>query len=87
MQCRKNIRTQINVGVHGIILGGTLGEASTLAQEDKEILIKTTLSIVEGKVPAIINIAEQSTKEAIAVAQPAEVAGAKGLMLFPPMGA
>ena len=81
----KNIKAQIKAGVHGIILGGTLGEASTLKPEEKEILIKTTLSIAKGKIPVIINIAEQSTKEAIAVAKHAEAIGANGLMLLPPM--
>jgi len=81
----KNIRAQVEAGVHGIILGGTLGEASTLTQQEKEALVKTTLLIVEGKIPVIINIAEQSTKDAIAVAQHAEAVGAEGLMLLPPM--
>lgn len=81
----KNIRAQVEAGVHGIILGGTLGEASTLTKEEKETLIKTSLDIVGGKVPVIINIAEQTTKEAIAVAQNAEKLGAKGLMVLPPM--
>ena len=81
----KNIKAQIDAGVNGIILGGTLGEASTLTPDEKEVLIKTTLSIVDGKIPVIINIAEQSTKDAIAVAKHAEATGANGLMLLPPM--
>tara|TARA_R110002049_G_scaffold38978_6_gene120458 strand:- start:58510 stop:59421 length:912 start_codon:yes stop_codon:yes gene_type:complete len=81
----KNINAQLEAGVNGIILGGTLGEASTLTKEEKEILIKSTLSLTKGKIPVIINIAEQSTKEAIAVAKHAESVGADGLMLLPPM--
>ena len=81
----KNIRAQMEAGVNGIILGGTLGEASTLKPEEKEILIKTTLSITDNKIPVIINIAEQTTEGAIAVAQHAESIGANGLMLLPPM--
>lgn len=81
----KNIHAQIDAGVNGIILGGTLGEASTLTKEEKEILVKTTLSIAKGKIPVIINIAEQSTKEAIEVAKHAESIGANGLMLLAPM--
>lgn len=81
----KNIKAQIEAGVNGLILGGTLGEASTLTQEEKEILIKRTLTITAGKIPVIINIAEQSTKQAIAVAQHAESVGANGLMILPPM--
>ena len=81
----KNIKAQVEAGVHGIILGGTLGEASTLTKEEKETLIKVSLEIVAGKIPVIINIAEQSTKDAIAVAQHAEKVGAQGLMVLPPM--
>lgn len=81
----KNIKAQMEAGVNGIILGGTLGEASTLKAEEKETLIKTTLSITEQKIPVIINIAEQTTEDAIAVAKHAESIGANGLMLLPPM--
>ena len=81
----KNIKAQVQAGVSGIILGGTLGEASTLTREEKETLITTTLNLVEGKIPVVINVAEQTTKEAIAVAQRAEELGAHGLMVLPPM--
>lgn len=80
-----NIKAQIEAGIQGIILGGTLGEASTLTQSEKEILIKEALSIANGAVPVIINIAEQSTKDAITVAKLAESIGAQGLMILPPM--
>ena len=80
-----NINAQLEAGVHGIVLGGTLGEASTLLDEEKRILTTTTVEIVKGKVPVLINIAEQSTKGAILAAQKAEEDGAKGLMMLPPM--
>lgn len=80
-----NIRAQIDAGVHGIILGGTLGEASTLTFEEKRILVRKTVSISDGKVPVIINIAEQSTRSAIEMAKIAEEDGASGLMMLPPM--
>ncbi len=81
----KNINAQLDAGVNGIVLGGTLGEASTLTAEEKETLVVRTLEITNGKVPVIINVAEQSTKIAIQVAQRAEELGANGLMLLPPM--
>ncbi|MGJ8591026.1 MAG: dihydrodipicolinate synthase family protein [Aquaticitalea sp.] len=80
-----NINAQLNAGVHGIVLCGTLGEASTLLDEEKRTLTTTTVDIVKGKVPVLINIAEQSTKAAIQAAQKAEEDGAKGLMMLPPM--
>lgn len=82
---RVNIEAQLNAGVHGIILGGTLGEASTLTDEEKRILIQETVKIVAEKVPVIINIAEQSTHDALVAVQRAKEYGANGLMMLPPM--
>ncbi|GAA4832675.1 dihydrodipicolinate synthase family protein [Algivirga pacifica] len=82
---KKNIDAQLEAGVDGIILGGTLGEASTLTEEEKSTLVRTTVAHVAGKVPVIINIAEQTTKGAIAAAAKAKEDGASGLMLLPPM--
>ena len=82
---KNNLTHQIKAGVHGIILGGTLGEASTLTSSEKESLLKMTLEQVEGKIPVIMNIAEQSTDQAVGSAKAAETNGASGLMLLPPM--
>jgi len=80
-----NVKAQLVAGVHGIVLGGTLGEASTLLDEEKRTLTQTTVDIVKGQAPVLINIAEQTTKAAIHAAQKAEDDGAKGLMMLPPM--
>jgi len=80
-----NIKAQLDAGVHGIVLGGTLGEASTLLYDEKKTLIETTVDLVNKKVPVLMNIAEQSTKAAILAAEAAEKQGANGLMLLPPM--
>ncbi|MFT4698905.1 MAG: dihydrodipicolinate synthase/N-acetylneuraminate lyase [Flavobacteriaceae bacterium] len=80
-----NLKAQLDAGVHGIVLGGTLGEASTLTDEEKRILTRETVEFVNGKVPVLINIAEQSTKGAIDAARKATEDGASGLMMLPPM--
>ena len=81
----KNIIAQIDAGVSGIVLGGTLGEASTLTSKEKSELIKNTVLISENKIPVLMNIAEQSTSEAVNSAKNAEKDGASGLMILPPM--
>lgn len=81
----KNIQAQLAAGVHGIILGGTLGEASTLSKAEKNTLILHTVQQVNQQLPVVINIAEQTTKDAVAAAHAAQEAGAKGLMMLPPM--
>ena len=80
-----NIQAQLEAGVQGIVLGGTLGEASTLTEEEGRKLTRETVAIVAGKIPVLMNIAEQTTKAAIALAKFAKEDGASGLMLLPPM--
>src|SRR6476620_7905663 len=62
---KKNLDAQMAAGVNGIILGGTLGEASVLSTSEKETLIKFAVEKTEGKIPVILNIAEGATKEAL----------------------
>jgi 4-hydroxy-tetrahydrodipicolinate synthase len=81
----KNLEFQLASGVDGIILGGSLGEASVLTVEEKEKLVKFAVGSVDGKVPVILNIAEGSTREALRQAVYAKEWGAEGLMILPPM--
>lgn len=81
----KNLRAQLDAGVHGVILGGTLGESSVLNNEEKFDLVKFTVEKVNGKVPVVMNIAEGSTSEAVKLAAEAGQCGASGLMMLPPM--
>lgn len=81
----KNLQAQLAAGVNGIVLGGTLGEASVLTTAEKEQLIKYAVEKCAGKVPVVLNIAEGSTKEALQQAEYAKAWGAKGLMVLPPM--
>jgi 1-pyrroline-4-hydroxy-2-carboxylate deaminase len=81
----KNLKAQVDAGVDGIILGGTLGEASILTTSEKEKLVKFAVEKLGGHLPVIINIAEGSTKEALQQAAYAKAWGASGLMLLPPM--
>jgi len=81
----KNLQAQLDAGVHGIIIGGSLGEASTITEKEKEELTEFSVEYINGKIPVILNIAESTTKEAIQQAANAKRWGADGLMLLPPM--
>lgn len=81
----KNLNAQLAAGVEGIILGGTLGEASVLTTEEKERLVKFAIEKAGSNIPVVLNIAEGSTKLALEQAAYAKAWGAKGLMLLPPM--
>jgi 4-hydroxy-tetrahydrodipicolinate synthase len=82
---QKNLQFQVEAGIEGAVLSGSLGEASTLTADEKRNLLIAAKETVAGQIPVIINIAEQATSEAVKAAQAAEKQGADGLMLLPPM--
>ncbi len=81
----KNLAAQVDASVHGIIIGGSLGEASTITVKEKEELVEFSVEYLNGKIPVILNIAESSTKDAIQQVINAHNWGADGIMLLPPM--
>lgn len=81
----KNLEAQLDAGVEGIVLGGTLGEASVLTVSEKEKLVKFAIEKINGRAPVVLNIAEGATSEALKQAALAKNWGADGLMLLPPM--
>ncbi|MEZ4920698.1 MAG: dihydrodipicolinate synthase family protein [Saprospiraceae bacterium] len=81
----KNLEAQIEAGIHGIVLGGTLGESSVLSEEEKETLVRFAVEQCADRIPVLINIAEGATRDAVRMAEKAEKWGAKGLMMLPPM--
>ena len=81
----KNLDAQLEAGVHGIIIGGTLGEASVLSANEKDQLLHFAIEKVNGRVPVVLNIAEGATRDAIKIAESASKKKINGLMLLPPM--
>ncbi len=80
-----NIRAQVQAGIDGIIIGGSLGESSTISHDDRMEMLKASLSAVGDQIDVLVNIAEGSTSMACALAQRAKDNGAHGLMVLPPM--
>lgn len=81
----KNLHAQIEAGVSGIIIGGSLGESSTITTEELAQLVASGLKAAAGRVPIVVNIATGATKDAIQIAQQIKTWGADGIMLLPPM--
>jgi 1-pyrroline-4-hydroxy-2-carboxylate deaminase len=82
---RLNIAAQVEAGASGVILGGTLGEASSLTNNEKLILLDHAIEETSARAKVIVNIAEQTTMAAVELARNLEEKGANGLMLLPPM--
>lgn len=81
----KNLDAQLNAGVDGVILGGTLGEANALRPDEKMELTRQVIKRLHGSHPVVMNIAEGSTRDALERVREAEDAGVDGLMVLPPM--
>lgn len=75
----------IRDGVNGIIALGTVGENNSLESHEKLAVLKAVVEVVHGRVPVLTGVSEYDTRRAIRYTQAAEVAGADGLMLLPPM--
>ncbi|MBK9981923.1 MAG: dihydrodipicolinate synthase family protein [Saprospiraceae bacterium] len=80
-----NLRIQVNAGINAIIIGGSLGESSTISHDERIEMLYTARSEFKQKIPILINIAEGSTHNAVSLAMRAEDSGADGLMVLPPM--
>ena len=75
----------IRDGVTGIIAMGTCGENNSLTAEEKRVLLKAIVEVVDKRVPVVTGVSELTTPLAVAWAQDAETIGADGLMLLPAM--
>ena len=62
---RQNIDYCVKSGIHGIVIGGTVGEFFALTREERFTLIKEATEAVENRVPVIACTAHSSIKEAI----------------------
>ncbi|GGX83519.1 dihydrodipicolinate synthase family protein [Vogesella alkaliphila] len=79
-----HIEWQLECGADGIIVCGSLGEASTLTADEKIAILKAAKEVAGSK-PVLLTVAEDSTRAAAALAQAAHAAGADGIMLLPAM--
>lgn len=76
-------KLQLDAGVHGLIVAGSLGEASTLDPDEKIEVLKTALRVAAGTVPVLLTVAQGSTRSACRLAEAGAAAGADGFMVLP----
>lgn len=74
----------VDAGCNGIVALGSLGEGATLETAEKFAVLATLVEAVGARVPVIAGVAALSTAQAVAIAQGAEKAGCRGLMVLPP---
>jgi len=81
----QHLAFQLEAGVHGLIVLGSLGENSTLTEQEKLDTVKFFAKLPRNGKPLLVCIADCATRQAQEFARRAEAAGADGFMLLPPM--
>ncbi len=82
---KKGIQIQLDAGVHGIVICGSLGENNVLNTAEKISLLEATKEVIADKVPIIMTVAECITSEAVEFVKTCTSVGADGYMVLPPM--
>ena len=83
--CERHFQWQIESGVDGLIVAGSLGESSTLTSDEKFELARIAKAVAGPTRQVILTIAAGATARAIALARKAEARQLDGIMLLPPM--
>jgi dihydrodipicolinate synthase/N-acetylneuraminate lyase len=81
----RHLTWQIESGVHGIAVLGSLGENGALNLDEKFQVIKAAVLASSGRVPILSGVAETSTLGACRFVEGAAKNGATGFMLLPAM--
>jgi len=77
-------RNCLDSGVHGIVLGGSLGEFALLTEAERLAAIRVAVHEADGKVPVIAGANSPSTAEAVRLAKSAKDEGADVVLVLPP---
>jgi 4-hydroxy-tetrahydrodipicolinate synthase len=81
----RHLEFQLEAGVHGAIILGSLGENPALDWEEKLAMTRFFARELNGRAPLVACVAESGTREALNFVQEAARLGADGFMLLPPM--
>lgn len=81
----EHLEAQIEAGVHGFVMLGTLGENASLSTDEKHEVVKAALSVSDGRVPVLAGVAETTTAAASEFVERGTSYGTDGFMLLPGM--
>lgn len=52
----------IDGGVHGLVVGGTTGEAATLSEDEQALLLDAVIEVADGRCPVVMGIGGSDTR-------------------------
>lgn len=80
----KLLEFQIEQGADALVVMGTTGEASTLADKERKELAEFVIRRVDKRLPVILGTGSNDTQKSVRLSREAEQAGADGLLLVTP---
>ena len=78
------VERQVNGGSHGIVIGGTTGEPSSLTVDERSELLKVAVQTVSRRIPVVAATGSQSLVETIEITTKAEKLGADAVLVVTP---
>lgn len=75
---------QISQGIDGLVPCGTTGESPTLSHAEHDRVVRSTVELVDKRVPVIAGTGSNATSEAVRLSKHAESAGVDALLLVNP---
>lgn len=82
---KRLIEFQIAAGVNGFWVLGSTGEFECLTDQQRRVVIDTTIETVAGRVPVIVGTIDVGTERSIEQGRHAKAAGADGIFTTPPI--
>jgi 4-hydroxy-tetrahydrodipicolinate synthase len=82
----RNAEWLLDEGCTGLVGTGTMGEAQSLSAAERALVIETLVEAAAGRVTVTAGVSSSTASASIAYAQDAVAAGARALMMLPPLG-
>jgi 4-hydroxy-tetrahydrodipicolinate synthase len=72
-------------GVHGFVVGGTMGEGHALSLDERATLVETLRELAGPTTGIVVGVAASSARDALATIAAAAATSADGVMVLPPV--
>ncbi|TCO77101.1 dihydrodipicolinate synthase family protein [Chromatocurvus halotolerans] len=81
---KRYIDWQVECDVPGIIMLGTTGEFLSISDEERRLVVETSVEHAAGRLDILVGSMDASTRKAVRYSREAKEMGADGLMIVPP---
>jgi 4-hydroxy-tetrahydrodipicolinate synthase len=81
---RRLVRAQVAAGIHGLVACGTTGETPTLTADECDLVLKTVMEEVAGRIPVLAGTGTNATRTTVDRTRRAAALGADAALVVTP---